>query len=144
MPIVGFNFDKIDVERKRVITGPINVKSDVSIKQVAKETVTTSNLKKDELLKFTFEFKAEYEPKIGAILLGGYMLFSEKPATLQKILETWNKDKKIEPTLMAQLVNIALFRCSIKALTLAQDVSLPPHLKLPSVSPKIDVKDYIG
>ncbi len=144
MPIVGFVFDKIIAEKSKPIEGQVSVKRDVSIKSIRKEDVELGPKRKEELLKCDFEFSVKYEPSIGVIGITGHILYREEAPDLKKILDNWKKNKALPASLTALLLNAVLLRCNIKALSLTQDVGLPPHLQLPTVSPKIKASDYIG
>jgi len=143
MSIVGFNLEKISVEKVKPIRGGVQVKNNVSVKDVEQQEILLSN-KKEPVLKFTFEFSSSYEPKIGKILMQGHILYMESPQEIKKIMANWKKNKKIQQKIMGMLLNTVLMRCNIKALILAQDVNLPPHLKLPTISPKVNASEYIG
>jgi hypothetical protein len=88
----------------------------------------------------------EYNPGIGRIRIDGNILSIDNPKETKKILDEWNKSKKLPPKLMAQLLNFILIRCNIKALSLSQDINLPPHIRMPMVGPvkKETERDYIG
>lgn len=144
MPIVGFNFDKILVEKLNPIEGQVKVKRDLLIKDIKKQELSLGSKKKEELLKFDFEFSVKYEPKIGNIIIDGHILFIDEPSELKKIFDSWKKNKDLAPNLMALLLNTALIRCNIKALSLIQDINLPPHIQLPTINPKSRASDYIG
>lgn len=143
MPIVGFNFDKITVEKKGPIRGRVQVKNNMSIKNVEQQELIMGK-KKEDVLKFSFEFSSNYEPKIGIIDIKGHILFIESPAEVKKIMDGWKKKKVIPQALMALLLNSVLMRCNVKALVLAHEVNLPPHIRLPTIQPKSDVNQYIG
>ena len=55
MTIVGFGFNKIEVEKKEGAKGKINISNNVSIKDV-KETTLAVGKDNPTVLKFTFEF----------------------------------------------------------------------------------------
>lgn len=141
MPIVGFNFDQLNCERKHAITGQVKVSSDLSIKDVIEEKVSIG--KTEDILKFNFEFKVSYD-KSGVILIRGHILYLDEPKKVKEILKGWKKDKKLPQDIMAIVINTALFKCNIKALSLSQEVNLPPHLKMPRLAPAKDMKEYIG
>jgi len=143
MPIVGFNFDKIIVEKKGPIKGRVQVKNNMSIKDVEQQELVMGK-KKEEVLKFSFEFSSNYEPKIGVIDIKGHILFMESPAEVKKIMDGWKKKKVLPQDLMTYLLNSVLVRCNVKALVLAHEVNLPPHIKLPTIKPQSDVNQYIG
>ncbi len=134
MPIIGFNFDKITVEKKDKITGKFNIKNDVGIKSVEQEQLVLKG--SEDVLKFGFEYKIDYEPKIGSIVLKGHILYMDDTKIIKEVLKEWKKNKKVLPTLTPLLINAVLHKSSIKALELSQDVNLPPHINLPRIQPK--------
>lgn len=144
MPIVGFNFDKILIERVGPVEGQIKVKRDLSVKDLQKEEIVTGAKKKEDVLKFNFEFSVKYDPNIGHIIILGHILFLDEVSVLKKVLDGWKKNKELPGNLTASVLNTALMRCNLKALSLIQDVSLPPHIQLPVISPKSKASDYIG
>ncbi len=144
MPIVGFNFDKILIERIKPVEGQVRVKRNMSIKDIKKQELALGPKKKEELLKCDFEFSINYEPGLGNIMITGHILFMEDPPELKKLFDGWKKNKELPPNLTSLLLNTALLRCNIKALGLIQDVNLPPHMQLPTINPKSKASDYIG
>ena len=56
MPIISFAFNKIIVEKKKAIEAPLKVKTSIKIIDLKEE-----ELKKDLLLKFSFEYRVDYE-----------------------------------------------------------------------------------
>jgi len=143
MAIVGFNFEKMTVERLNPIKGNLSVKNDMSIKSIEEEGVLIGE-RGEKALKFTFEFSAKYEPDVGHIILIGHVLYMDDPKEMKKIITKWKKDKDMPQKVASQVLNTALIRSNIKALHLAQDMNLPPHIRLPTISPKSSAKDYIG
>lgn len=141
MPIIGFNFDQLNVEKKEPISGQVKINSDLSIKDVQEEKVSLG--KTEDILKFIFEFKIDYD-KNGIILIRGHILYLDEVKKIKEILKNWKKDKNIPQDIMAMVINTALFKCNIKALSLSQEVNLPPHLKMPRLAPVKDMKEYIG
>ena len=77
MTILGFNFTKINVERKEAMKGKLNIKNNVTIKDI-KEVDLPVGKDKQKALKFIFEFSSEYEPQVGSILLGGDLMLMEE------------------------------------------------------------------
>ena len=143
MPIVAFNFDKISVEKKRDVTKGIKITNNIDLSNIKEENpkIEGSN---SGALRISFEFLTKYEPKIASISLSGHIIYLEESKKIQEILNGWKKGKKINKDLMTYLINAVLIRCNIKALTLSQEVNLPPHIRLPIITPKKEPKDYIG
>lgn len=143
MPIVGFNIEKLYVEKKKPIEGNVRIKNDMTIKEIVKDDKSSST-EKEGILKFIFEFSTEYQEGIGNIEIGGYVLYLDDKKKIKEILERWNKEKSMETDLLTRILNIILMKCNIKALELSQEMNLPPNIKIPTVSPKSNVNDYIG
>jgi len=145
MPIVGFNFSKVYVEKKSKIddTPNIQIKNSAVITDVVEEKLPTGKAKSDGL-RFDFKFSLQYEPNVGEIELIGFIYYLDEPETIKNIFKSWKKDKKISKELTVHIINTVLFKGSIKALALSQEVNLPPHLPLPAVNPKASPESYIG
>ncbi len=144
MPFIGFNFDKISAEKfLDEIRGNINVKHNLSIKDLKEEEINLD--KKQEALRFTFEFLLSYEPNIGSIRIEGHLLFLESPKKIKEIIQDWKKDKKIPKEIMQNLFNNILTKSNIKSLQLSQDINLPPHIPMPRLEQqKKNINEYIG
>ena len=129
MSIVGFNFEKIMIEKKNKVNSNLKIKSNLSITSVDQEKLNVTS--SGDVLKFNFEYTADYEPNVGKILLLGNLLYMEDKDKVKIILDDWKKDKKLPKQLMEQIFNTILAKSNIKALSLTQEVNLPPHIKLP-------------
>jgi len=141
MPIIGFNFDKVEAEKKNPIKGKISIKHNFGVKKLEEEKLPIG--KSEKALRADFEYNVSYEPKIGSISIKGNLLLMEDPKKHKEILNSWKKDKKIPTEIMSQMINAIILRCNIKALTLSQDVNLPPHIPLPRLTKK-NAENYIG
>lgn len=149
MPIVGFNFDKTLAERKAPVKKGMRAAHNITIEDVKEEPLNLGENTKKPGLKFSFEYKVDYQPDIGEILIKGHILYLEDEKKIKEIVTNWKKNKKMGPELTASLINTAIMKSAIKALSLSQDVNLPPHLPIPTIartSPKTQGKaeDYIG
>ncbi len=145
MPIVGFNFDKIIIEKlpnKKQDLSNVNIKNNFGIKEVEEDKIPFGN--QDDILKFTFEYTVEYEPKVGIMSFKGTILYLEETKKLKEAYKGWKKDKKLPDPLMSLLLNTIITRCNIKALTFSQDVNLPPNIPLPQITPGQKPENYIG
>lgn len=142
MPIIGFNFDKILVERTGVVGRQINVKHNLSLKDIKKNDLAFGANKRP-VLRFDFLFAVEYE-ELGNLTMNGHVLFLEEDKKVKEVLDNWGKDKKIEPKLAESILNAILIKCNIKALMLAQEVNLPPHFNMPRLAPGAKSENYIG
>ena len=132
MTIVGFNFTKIEAEKKDLIKGKININNNVSINKVEEKDLSLGN-QKQKVLKFTFEFLAKYDPDAGAIILTGDVLFMDDTKKIKEILDGWKKDKKLPKEIMPNILNTIMSKCNIQALILSEQINLPPPIPLPKL-----------
>jgi len=142
MPVVSFDFDKISAERKEFTSGKVEIRSNITIIDIEKEKLELA--KNEEALKFLFEFKLSYEPNAGELILRGHTVFVDDEKKIKDILKEW-KNKKIPEEIALQVINNILYRCNLKALQMAHEISLPLHIQMPRATPaRKDVKEYIG
>ena len=132
MPIIGFNFVKILVERKSASRGKVDIKNNVKITDVGSADLTIHS-KKDKVLRFKFEFTSVYKPSIGSVLFTGDLIYMNETSKQDAILDSWKADKKVPKEFMGEILNNILARCNIQALVLSRDVNLPSPIPLPKV-----------
>jgi hypothetical protein len=132
MAIIGFNFNKIEAEKKEAMQSKVNVSNNISISKVEEKKFSIET-EKQKILCFTFEFLSKYDPDIGSIKLVGDVLLLEEAKKSKEIFDEWNKNKKLPKEIMASILNTALNKCNIQALILSEQINLPPPLPLPKV-----------
>ncbi len=132
MKLMGFNFNKIDVE-KQSIERPkdlkINTNIDVSeIKNIKSDILKT----KEEIIATTFSYVINYTPDYAKIELGGTVLLTVEPKLAKTITKEW-KSKKMTEEFRLVLFNIILAKSNVKALQLEEEMNLPYHIPMPSL-----------
>ncbi|MAG15487.1 hypothetical protein CMO88_00325 [Candidatus Woesearchaeota archaeon] len=132
MAIIGFNFTKILVEKKSKIKGKVDIKNNVSVKDVEATDIPIGTSKQNAL-KFIFEFTSDYSPSVGQILFNGDVLYVDDPAKQTEVLKNWKKNKQVPKETMSEILNTVLMRCNVEALLLSRDVNLPPPIPMPKV-----------
>ncbi|MBI4159166.1 hypothetical protein HY500_02815 [Candidatus Woesearchaeota archaeon] len=146
MTIVGFNYEKLSVEKKEeeVKKGSdFKVTYNVSIKDMQDYELKLQD--KQKALKFLFEFSIKYTPQIGSLDMGGSIIYTEDKNKVKEIKEYWDEKKDVPDDIKAQLINLIFRRSNIKALLLTQEVNLPSHIPMPKiVPPSVNPQDYIG
>lgn len=142
MPILGVNIEKITASKDSPVKGKIEIKHNVKITDLQEAKLEISQDK--QALRFFFDYQVDYEPKIGIISLSGDVLYVDETKKVKDMLAEWKKGKKIGQELATHVINTILTKCTIKALSLSQEVNLPPHLPLPKASTKTNTKNYIG
>ena len=132
MTIVGFNFTRIEAEKKQIMKGKININNNVSIKNVEEKKLSLSS-DKQKVMGFGFEFLAKYDPDIGSIRINGDVLYMDNAVKAKEILDSWKKDKKLPKDIMPVILNTVLNKCNIQALILSEQVNLPPPIPMPKL-----------
>ncbi|MBU1975056.1 MAG: hypothetical protein KKG59_01490 [Nanoarchaeota archaeon] len=135
MTIIGFDFTKLHIERKKIIKGKINIANNVSIKDVEEVQIQLGEGK--QALKFSFQFTTKYEPEIGNILIEGELVYLTKIEESKEIMSQWKKDKKVPKDIMTPILNYVLTKSNIEALILSKEMSLPAPIPMPKVSDQL-------
>lgn len=133
MPILGINFDKLSVEKKKAIQGNLNVEVNVKIVDVSKEEMSFSS-KETSVLRIDFAYSLRYDPKVADLVINGHLHFLEDKKVIEDTLHQWKKEKKMDNKISKTLLNAVLIKSHMKALLLAQEVNLPPHIRMPILS----------
>ena len=131
MKILGFNFDKISIEKlsNKVENLKVNTKIDISeIKEVKSDFLKT----KEEIVNIKFSYDINYDPNFAKINLAGNIILSINPKVLKEVLKQW-KDKKMPEEFRISVFNIILRKSNLKALQLEEEMNLPLHIPMPSI-----------
>lgn len=140
MPVVGMKLDSMEAKRKKLPQGEIKVNSTPTITELKEIDLDTLGRK---AISMTFEFVTKYETDIAEIRIAGELLYLADDN--EKLLRAWKKDKKIPEKVSVEVLNHLFRRCLIKAVSLADDLQLPPPVGFPLVKTKKDVEpSYVG
>ena len=129
MTIVGFKLNKIEAEYRKT-DKEIEVKSVPKITNIEKYDVAGMK----DVLKMDFEFETTYDPNAGKINFSGYVLFKSDKA--KEILDMWKDKKVMEAKMAEESLNFILRKCLIKATFIADELGLPPAVRLPIIKAK--------
>ena len=135
MGVIGFNFTKISAQRNEGKGTQVNIKNNISIKNVEEEKTPITG-KDQSSLKVEFEFSSIYEPDLGNISIHATVLALESKEEGAKNIKEWKEKKKLPDNFMRHTFNFMLRRCNIKALVLAEDLNLPSPIQLPKLQSK--------
>ena len=142
MAVLGFNLNKINVEKNKPIEGPVEVSNNVNIKDII-ETSLSIGTESQQALRFEFFFSSDYKLStesqqevvlVASIKLEGDILYLEEKGKAKEILEDWKNQKRIKKELMSVILNNILSKCNVQALILSQEVNLPSPFPLPKVT----------
>ena len=141
MRVIGFNFEKISAERKKYFEGNLEIKSNISVKDIKTEKIDI--VKDQEALKFDFEFEVDYSKDSASVFLKGFALILIEKDRAKDILKKW-KNKKIEEDVRLPLFNLILSKSNLRAMQLEEELGLPLHIPLPRVKPQSQEANYTG
>ena len=118
MRLIGFDFDKISVEKLSEIKDFKDLKINTNINVAEIESFESDMLKlKEDLLKVKFSYKINYNPDFAVMELAGNVILAMDNKMSKNVLKEW-KDKKINSDFQIPLFNIILRKSNIKALQL--------------------------
>jgi len=126
MPVVGFFINSVKAEKGKKKTTELRVNNNANIKDVKKGAFDPVG----EGVSIIFEYIAEYSDG-SKISVGGEVFYV---GDHQSILKTWKKDGKLPDGIHREVINAILRKCLIKAVSLADDLQLPPPIPIPLVA----------
>ena len=143
MQLIGFNLNKIKAEKSPAFKRS-SINTNIEFIEVEKDKLDL--LKDTEALKIAFIFSIAYtdaeakeqkkeekeEQKHGEISFEGTVLFSANKDESKDLTKSWKK-KQIPEQFRIPLINFILKRCSVKALSLEEDLNLPSHIPFPQI-----------
>ncbi len=146
MSIIGFNFEKIAVERKKVPQGEIKIANNVRLTDIKEEAIRVGEASK--ALKVGFEYKLDYGAELGNLTMLGNVIYLDDNKKQDAVLEAWKAKKPLETKFSLAITNTIMTKCNIKAIELCSEVNLPTHIRMPIAKPKDAKKpkesSYIG
>ena len=131
MKIIGFNFDKIHIEKiSNTLKGlKINTNIDIkNVKSLKQELFHT----KEEVVEIKFGYEVDYSPDIAKISLSGNIVLLIDSKTAKKFAKEW-KSKKLPEEHKLLIFNVIMKKSNLKAIQLEDEMNLPLHISLPSV-----------
>lgn len=128
LKLVASKFLKIEAERDPEFSGKIEVKTNIKIDSIEKIEKTK------DAIKVSYNFEVIYT-ELGKISIKGTLFLSGDSKSVQKILEH-QKNKAYEAPEYMLITNLIIQKASIRAFELEEELGLPIHVKLPSLSIK--------
>ena len=133
---IGFNFEKINIEKLSDKAGNIKINTIIDISDI-KEIKSTLFKTKEGIVKVKFIYDINYEPGFAKVEFEGNVLFSLEPKAAKDLVNQWKK-KKISEDFRTDLFNFILRKSNLKALQLEDEMNLPLHIPLPSLKKQED------
>ena len=131
MKIIGFNFNKVCIERFSDNLKGLKTSTSIDIenvKQLKQELFHT----KEEVIEVKFSYNVNYSPDIAKISLSGHIILLIDPKTAKKFTKEW-KNKKIPEEYKFIIFNVIMKKSTLKSIQLEDEMNLPLHISLPSL-----------
>ena len=134
MKVIGFNFDKISVEKLKDKTEKLNIKTNIDVFELNR--IESDILKsKEDLIQAKFSYTVTYEPGYANIDLKGTALLSLEEKQAKEVLKEWKK-KQMPEEFRVFLFNVIMRKASLRSIHLEDELNLPIHIPLPFLNPK--------
>ena len=135
LKIIDLFFSKISAERFKEFAsfqGETHINDDIQIKELEKRDIESQKDKK--ILEIFFTFDVVYHPNLAKLNIEGKIIAGAEKEEAENIFKEWKKSKKIEDL---RVLNTILHKCNLKALQLEEELKLPSHIPLPTLTPKV-------
>ena len=137
--IIGLNFNKFLIEKNQIKEklkiNKVDTKTDLV--SVEEEKIAVKDKK---AIRAKFSFNINYEPHLAKITLDGAILYLGESKEIEELLESW-KNQKFPQKTKLEILNYALMKCNLKALSLEEEFNLPPHIPMPKLLQKSSSKE---
>lgn len=133
MKLLGFNFNKINVEKLKDFINPtetLNVSTSIDIPEIREIKDHALNTP-EAILEADFSYSVVYKPEIAKINLGGRIIFSIDQKQAKEIISQVKK-KELTEDFKIPLYNTILKKAALKAMYLEEELNLPLHMPMPS------------
>ncbi|MFH1521492.1 MAG: hypothetical protein ABIF18_00885 [archaeon] len=128
LKLAGSKFTKISAERNTEFSGKLEIKT--NIKNISLEKSKDAK----DILRLFYSFEINYN-ELGKILVEGILFLSGDSKTVKELLKI-QQDKNFKSPEYVAITNLIIQKASIKAFELEEELGLPIHIKLPTLSIK--------
>jgi hypothetical protein len=126
--IINSKFLEIEATRNPEFSGKLKLKTNVQINLLEKAKDSK------EMLKTVYTFEIDYG-ELGKVKVKGELFLLSDAKTVKTVLKN-KESKEYNTPEYIEITNLLIQRASIKAFELEEELGLPIHIKLPSLSVK--------
>ncbi|PJE81388.1 hypothetical protein COU58_02815 [Candidatus Pacearchaeota archaeon CG10_big_fil_rev_8_21_14_0_10_32_42] len=130
--LVAFNLTRITAEKFSSKFSELKIETSINL-DLIEENKEIPKKDKIKYLNVLFKYNINYSDKIAKIELGGKIILAMEEELAEEILKNWKK-KDFKDEIRVSLFNSILIKSNIKAIQIEEELGLPPHFKLPSLT----------
>ncbi len=134
MPVIGFGFRKINIERNEPTKEPTDVKVNTDFK--VEDIRETERKPYGKVLNLTFTYNTRYlsdDEELGYISFETDIVYTGSKKEMDSLLKTWKKERKVEGKVAAEIIQFGINRCILEAVSLSLLAGLPSPIPLPKI-----------
>ncbi len=124
LKLIGSKLTKIKAEKNNNFNGKVEIKTNIKINSIEKI--------EKETLKLSYGFEINYG-ELGKISIAGEIYLSGNKESFKKLLESQKEKEYNSPEYIA-ITNLIIQKASIKSFELEEELGLPIHIRLPTLS----------
>ena len=128
LKLVGSKLSKVSAERNSDFSGKLEMKTNIKIDNIEKIK------EPKDTIKISYSFDVKYG-ELGNINISGNLFLAGDQKIIKELLRI-QRDKDFESPEYITITNLIIQKASIKAFELEEELGLPLHIKLPSLSLK--------
>lgn len=130
MPVLGFNYTKLDAEKMEPVQGKVSINNNVSLTEVEEQDISADG---KTALSIDFRYQSEYKPDVAEITIEGNMVYLSDDYDGEELAGEWEENQSLPDDAMRDVLNKVLNKCNVEAIVLSRDLNLPAPFKLPTV-----------
>lgn len=131
MNIINIGFTGINANRQSIPKGNVSITNNVKVLSVEEAKMGLDQSR--QAFKVIFSFKTEYTPNFASLEVKGEVLILGTVEETKKMLDQWNKEKRLNPEFSRVILNNIMNRCSLEVILLSKELGLPSPIPLPSI-----------
>jgi hypothetical protein len=131
MNIINISFTSINANRQTAPRGNVSISNNVKVESVEETKLGAGEAR--QAYKVLFSFKTQYMPNVATIELKGEVLILDSAEEVEKMMNQWNKEKKLDVNAARVILNNVMNRCSLEVILMSRELGLPSPIPLPSI-----------